>query len=61
MDYVCGTSDDLTRRAKLVPWTEEDFTEDVDYQQTEPSEQYFNVRLYIHYSMIYYFFRFSFF
>ena len=43
VDYVCGISDELTRRAKLVPWTEDDLTKDIDYQQTEPNEQYFNV------------------
>ncbi|CAF1229561.1 unnamed protein product [Adineta ricciae] len=42
VDYVCGTRDDLLRRAKLVPWTDDDLTEDVEYQQTEPDEQYFN-------------------
>lgn len=45
VDYVCGTRDELTRRAKLVPWTEDDLSEDVDYQQSEPNEQYFNVRV----------------
>ena len=45
VDYVCGTRDDLLRRAKLVPWTDDDLTDDVDYQQTEPDEQYFNVHL----------------
>ena len=43
VDYVCGTRDELIRRAKLVPWTEDDLAEDIDYQQTEPNEQYFNV------------------
>lgn len=43
IDYVCGTRDDLLRRAKLVPWTDEDLSEEVDYRQEEPNEQYFNV------------------
>ena len=47
VDFACGTQDELTRRAKLVPWSEEDLSEDVDYQQSEPSEQYFNVKLLI--------------
>ncbi len=42
---MCGIHDDLIRRAKLVPWTDDDLTEDVDYQQIEPNEQYFNVVL----------------
>lgn len=45
VDYVCGTNDEVIRRAKLVPWTEDNLTEDIDYQQTEPNEQYFNVCL----------------
>lgn len=44
VDYVCGTREELIRRAKLVPWTEDDLSEDVAYQQNEPDEQYFNVR-----------------
>ena len=43
VDYVCGIRDELMRRSKLVPWTNDDLAEDVDYQQEEPSEQYFNV------------------
>ncbi|CAF3022304.1 unnamed protein product [Rotaria socialis] len=42
VDYVCGTQDELIRRAKLVPWTAADLSDDIDYQQTEPNEQYFN-------------------
>jgi hypothetical protein len=54
VDYVCGTPDELTRRAKLVPWTEDDLTEDIDYQQTEPNEEYFNVFFIYSCSMIHY-------
>lgn len=43
VDYVYGTREELIRRAKLVPWTDDDLSEDVDYQQNEPNEQYFNV------------------
>ena len=43
VNYVYGTREELIRRAKLVPWTGEDLSEDVDYQQEEPNEQYFNV------------------
>ena len=43
VDYVCGIRDPLTRRAKLVPWIDDDLAEDVDYQQEEPSEEYFKV------------------
>ncbi|CAF1350503.1 unnamed protein product [Adineta steineri] len=42
VDYLCGTRDELTRRAKLVPWTDDDLAEDIDYEQIEPNEQYFN-------------------
>ncbi|CAF1222382.1 unnamed protein product [Rotaria sordida] len=42
VDYVCGIHDEVIRRAKLVPWTEDDLSGDIDYQQTEPNEQYFN-------------------
>ena len=45
VDYVTGIRDELIRRAKLVPWTDDDLAEDVDYQHEEPSEQYFNVCL----------------
>ena len=43
VDYVCGIRDNLIRRAKLVPWTDEDLSEEISYQQEEPNEQYFNV------------------
>ena len=43
MDFVAGTRDALTRRAKLIPWTDDNLTGDVDFQQTEPNEEYFNV------------------
>ena len=33
----------MTRRAKLIPWTNDSLTADVDFQQTEPNEEYFNV------------------
>ena len=52
VDYVCGTRDELIRRAKLVPWTEDDLSEDVDYQQIEPNEQYFNVKFSILFYLI---------
>ena len=45
VDYLYGTHDALMRRAKLVPWTDDDLTDDVDFQQEEPNEHYFNVIL----------------
>lgn len=47
IDYVCGIRDELIRRAKLVPWTNDDLSEDVNYQQEEPNEQYFNVNEFV--------------
>ncbi|CAF0732666.1 unnamed protein product [Didymodactylos carnosus] len=41
VDYAYGITDNEIRRAKLVPWTKGSLT-DIDIQQTEPSEQYFN-------------------
>ncbi|CAF5082009.1 unnamed protein product, partial [Rotaria sp. Silwood1] len=43
VDYAYGVHDEVTRRAKLVPWIDDDLSDDIDYQQTEPNEQYFNV------------------
>ncbi|CAF4822353.1 unnamed protein product [Rotaria sp. Silwood1] len=42
VDYAYGVHDEVTRRAKLVPWIDDDLSDDIDYQQTEPNEQYFN-------------------
>jgi hypothetical protein len=43
VDYADGIRDSCIRHAKLVPWTDDDLTEQVDYRQEEPDEQYFNV------------------
>ncbi len=46
-DYAAGITDPNTRRARLLPWFDNDLT-DIDWKLSQPEDSYFMVVLFIH-------------